>query len=69
MSLLPSRRSEGEPRELQASQPYLDPWNCDVTAHLETISSHVNDRKVIRGSHCGVHHGEVVPGLPGILLG
>lgn len=32
-SLLPSRRSEGGPRDLQASQPYLGAWNCDGTAH------------------------------------
>lgn len=36
---------------------------------LETISSHGNDRKVIRGSQREAPHGAVVPDLPGTLLG
>jgi len=48
---------EGGPRELQADQLHLDPWESDGAADSGNISKHMNNKKIIRSSQHGFSKG------------
>jgi len=51
---------EAGPRELQASQPHLDPWEGDGAANPGNHSRHMKDEKIIRSSQHGLTKWEVM---------
>lgn len=43
-------RQEGQPRELQAGNPLLDPWEVVEQLILETFSRHMMEKRISRSS-------------------